>query len=117
MLVTKLGIFLDCLRDDFFELRWQVRIHARCRRRFTLENRIENYARGVSGESLAPSGHFVQYQAERKQVRAPIQFFAAHLFGRHVRHRPERGAWAGEIRVRFHRLAADADSFLSVRWN
>ena len=106
MLITQLGILLKRFRDHAFEVNRQLRNHA-CRRRwFALQNSRKNHAGSVSLERLLPRRHFVKHQTERKQIRTRIQVFAAHLFGRHISYRAERGPRARQIRVRAHGYAA-----------
>ena len=66
VLVAQLGIFLKGLGNNFFEFYGQVGIEARRWNRFAFQDRGENYAGRAAGKSLAPGGHFVEDQAERK---------------------------------------------------
>ena len=61
-----------------------------------IQNRVEDDRRRVSGKGLTSSGHFVEDDAERKNIRAQIEFFAAGLLGRHVRDGAHGGAGSRE---------------------
>ena len=43
------------------------------------------------------SRHFVEHRAKREQVRPRVQFFASRLLRRHVSHRAQRRAGAGQV--------------------
>ena len=80
-LAAHLAIFFERLRENDFEFTGQIGIHARRRRRRTIQNRFRNHARGIAGERLAPGRHFVEHRAEAEKIRARVEFFAAHLLG------------------------------------
>ena len=50
----------------------------------------------VTGKRERGGGHFVEDHAERKQIGAGVQLFAAGLLGRHIRDRADGAAGAGE---------------------
>src|SRR6202030_3897526 len=57
-----------------------------------------NHTGSISGKRALAGGHFVEDKTERKQVRALVQFLAAHLLGGHIGNRAEGNAIAGEMR-------------------
>src|ERR1700680_2017456 len=96
----QLAIFLQSLVDDLFELWGQFWIQS-CRRCGRLaENPMENSCRGVALKWESASHHLIQHHSEGEQVGPSIQFFPACLFRRHVSHRAERRARAGEVLFR-----------------
>ena len=56
---------------------------------------VEDNARGIAAKRQSPRRHFVQDDAEGKQIRARIEFPAAHLLRRHISHRAQRRAGTG----------------------
>ena len=64
-----------------------------------IEDGFEDQSAGVAAEWKRARRHFVEDDAEGKEVAAGIDFFAAHLFGRHVGDGAESGAGAGEVLV------------------
>ena len=111
MLVAQLRILFQSFADDAIELRRQVRIHARRRRRLALQDRCENDARRIPCKSLPARRHLVQHQSQRKQIGASIELFRAHLLGRHIADGADRHSRAGEIRIAIERRAAYRDRF------
>ena len=63
----------------------------------TIQNRIENYCRGIAAERQRPGRHLIENAAKREEVGARVQFFAARLLGRHVRNRADRCARTGQM--------------------
>ncbi len=59
-------------------------------------------------------GHFIEHQAKRKQIRARVQVFSAHLLGRHVRDGAKSGARAREIWIGAHCGAASRDGLADI---
>ena len=51
-----------------------------------IQNRVEDQRRRFSGERLVARRHFVEHDAERKQIASRVDLVAARLFRRHVRH-------------------------------
>ena len=76
-----------------------------------VQNAVENDGGGGAGKGNRAGGHFVEHHAERKQIRARVEFFAAGLLRRHVGDRAHRAAGAGELLVAEH-----ADSRCAWRW-
>ena len=74
-----------------------VGMQARGRNWGAIENGIEDQAGGVAAEGERSGGHFVENCAEGEQIGAGVEFFAANLFGRHVRHGAERRTGTGEM--------------------
>ena len=95
VLVAKVAVFFERAIDDFFELGRQVGIQANGCDRLSIQDGVEDDAGGISAKWQAARGHFIQHNAEREQVRARIEWRAAHLFRRHVSDRAHRAAGAG----------------------
>src|SRR5262249_3819851 len=98
-LVAQTGIVFERLGDGAIEVGGERSMEARGGNGFALEDRGKNYAGGVAGESLAAGGHFVEDEAERKEISAGVERLAANLFGRHVGDGAESHAGAGEIGI------------------
>src|SRR5208337_1713211 len=64
-----------------------------------VENRSMDYHRRVAAESPPAGSHLVQDQAQREDVRASIQLFAAHLLRRHISGGAHCDADAGKASV------------------
>ena len=99
MLVAQVPIFLERLVDDPFEFRRHGGIEPHRSDRRAIQNLIENLRRAASRKALLPGDHFVQHQAERKNVRPPVEVFRARLLGRHVRQRAHRGAGRAQLQL------------------
>jgi hypothetical protein len=69
------------------------------RYRSFVKDGVEHGGRRVTGKRQRAGGHFVEDDAERKEVGAGIHILAESLFGRHVGHGAHRGARAGEMRL------------------
>src|SRR6202040_15333 len=61
-----------------------------------VQNGFENDAGSISAKWQSTCGHLIEHHTERKQVRARIQWCAAHLFRRHVGDRAHCAAGTGE---------------------
>ena len=61
-----------------------------------MQNIVEHHRAGVARERLFPRHHLVEDRAQRKQIAARVELFAARLFRRHVRDRAYSGSRAGE---------------------
>ena len=101
-LITERAIFLKAFIDHRLKLCRKIGIEAYRRSWRLVQNCIENNCGSVSSEWLASRGHFVHHGAERKQIGAGVQVFAAGLFRRHVSHGAHGAAGAGEIGVNGH---------------
>ena len=62
-----------------------------------MQNGFEDDAAGVSTKGKRARRHFVEDDAEGKEIAASVEIFAADLFGRHVGDGAERAAWTGEM--------------------
>ncbi len=62
-----------------------------------MQNGFEDDAAGVSTKGKRARRHFVEDDAEGKEIAASVEIFAADLFGRHVGDGAERAAGAGEM--------------------
>jgi hypothetical protein len=69
-------------------LRRKLRIKAACRRRFFV-NDLEHHDGGIAGKGFLPSEHRVNQDAQRKDIRAGVNFASRHLFRRHIRRRSQ----------------------------
>ena len=96
MLEAEGTIFFESAVDDFFELDGQLWIDADRCDGISIQDRIENHAGGVAAKRQSASGHFVEDDAKRKQVRARIEILATNLLGRHVGNGADGGAGAGQ---------------------
>ena len=65
-----------------------------------MQDGVKHHRRGVSRERLPRGGHLVKHGAKRKKISARVEFFPGRLLRRHVSHRPDRGAGAGEMHFR-----------------
>ena len=99
VLVAQVAIFLQRLVDDPFELRRDICIEAHRSRRSTIQDGVENSRRRCAGKRPHAGGHLVQHDSEAEDVCTSIEFFTQRLLGRHVHHRPQRRAWAGQMAV------------------
>ena len=91
-------------RDDREEVRRQIRLERRQRRRVLGEHAREHRLPRDAGLALAgerrPSGeHVVEDRAERVDIRALVDTFAARLLARHVRRRAHHLADRGLVRA------------------
>ena len=98
-LIARAAAFLHGGFDDLAELGRNVRVQARRGGWSAIQNGIKDDGGGVAGEGLAARGHFVENDAEGKEISAQIEFFAASLFGGHVGNGAEGGPGTGEIVV------------------
>ena len=90
-------IFFEGFIDQFLEFVRRVGIEADGRGGSTVEDAVENDAAGVPAEWERAGGHFVEDDAERKEVGTCVQFPAADLLGGHVGDGADGGAGAGEM--------------------
>ena len=79
------------------ELRREIGNELRRWHRLVAQNRAADFARGRAVERHLAGRHLVNHRAERKQIAARVNLFAAHLLGRHVRHGAQHGAGTGEM--------------------
>ncbi len=98
MLIAQLAILLQALGDDAVEFRRNVRIQSPRRGGPAIENGVKNQSRAVALERRGARRHLVQHRAEREQIGAGIDRLGPHLFGRHVRHRPQDTPGTGQLR-------------------
>jgi hypothetical protein len=99
MLVAKVAVLLQRLRDDFFQPLWQVWIQAYGGRRHLVQNGIEDRGGGLSTEREVPGGHLVEHGPKREKIGPRIELFAQCLFRRHIRNGTQSRAWTGELLV------------------
>src|SRR5271169_1205095 len=97
MLITEVGILLQCLVDDVFQLWWQIGIYAEGGYRSAFQNCVEDDAGGISPKREKPCRHLVQDGPEREQIGSGIQFLSPDLLRRHVSDSAQRGAGAGKV--------------------
>jgi len=96
-LVAEIAVLLQSLVDDALQLCWKVRVQADRRSRNLVQNRVENCRRSATFEGKAPGAHLVQYDSERKNVGARIQFLGQGLLGAHVSHGADGRAGRGQM--------------------
>ena len=63
-----------------------------------IQNRFGNHSLGFAAKRQIAGGHFIEHDAKGKQIGAPVEVLASHLFGRHIGDRADGGARTGEIR-------------------
>src|ERR1019366_9613536 len=84
----------------WLQLRRKRRIQLPSGSRRVFEDGVVERHRRVPGEWLEAGGHFVEHQAERKQVRAYIQLLTPYLLRRHVACRSHRHPGSAEEQMR-----------------
>src|SRR5258708_6682077 len=94
-LIAHVAIFLERLVENALELGWSGWIQGDRRSRSVVQDVVENDGAGRPGKRMLSGNHLVEHRAERKQIAARIQLFAARLFRRHVRDGANDGAGAG----------------------
>ena len=62
-----------------------------------MQHRVHGVNRGVAFDRQSPGCHFIQHDAERIDVAAMINAFAARLFRRHIGGRAEGRADFGQF--------------------
>ncbi len=77
----------------------QVWIQTRGRSRRPVEDGIESLGRTFPAKGNSARRHFIKNTAKGEQIAACIQFLGSRLLGRHVGHRPQRRARAGQVRI------------------
>ncbi len=82
--VALVAVLFHRLPDDAFQLFGNGGIERHRRRWFGVQHRIQSHDHVVAGERLLPRGHFVEHDAEGKQIGARIKLLAARLLRRHV---------------------------------
>ena len=80
-----------------FEWRGEIGIEANRRDGSAVQDGFEDDAAGVAAKRERPRRHFVEDDAEGKEVAASVEIFAADLLGRHVGDGAESAAGAGEM--------------------
>ena len=100
MLVAEVAVFLQTFVDDVFQGNRQVGVEPQRRHRRAMKQGVEHVGR-VAAERQHPGPHLVEYDSERKQVAARVQFAPACLFRRHIGHRPQQSAGVGQPLHRF----------------
>src|SRR5207302_1058808 len=78
-LLAQVAIFFERLVDDVLELFREVGVQADRRNRGAVENRLKNQRGSLSAKRQVSGGHFVEHDAERKQIGARIEFFSLGL--------------------------------------
>ncbi len=99
VLIAEVAILLQSFVDNFFELGRQVRIQADGRNWGAIQNSFGDDAGAFAAEGQYTGGHFIEHDAEGKNVGACVEFLGADLFGRHVGNGAENGARAGKLGV------------------
>ena len=106
MLIAHIAIFLQRLGDDLFQLQRKLGFDLPGRHGLPVQDGIEDEPGCAPRERMLARGHLVEHCPEGEQIRAAIEILAPHLLRRHVSHRPQRRAGAGErfLRKRCRRL-------------
>src|SRR5580704_11777973 len=97
MLVAQIAVFLQCLVDDPFQLRGDVRIEAHRSYWSPVQDRLEDDGLTVSPEYQLAGGHLVENRSEGEKIGAGVQLFRTGLLRRHVRNGAEPGTRAGQV--------------------
>lgn len=97
MLVAETAIFFEALVDDVLELMGKIRIDLSDGDGVVFEDAAENDTRALAGEWEMAGGHFVENDAERKEVGARVELLGANLFGGHIGDSAESAAGTGEL--------------------
>src|ERR1700758_1158721 len=95
-LTTQVGVFLESLFDELFELGRHGGVQAQGRDGRFAEDRFKYNRAALPAKWQRASGHLVEDGAEGKNVRPRIEFAGAGLFRRHVGDRSQGGSRAGE---------------------
>ena len=97
VLIAQVAVLFQRLINDLLQSGREIGIQAQGWNRRTVKDRFEDDRRGIATERQRAGRHFVQHRPKRKQVGAGIEFFALGLLRRHIRDRPDRGPWAGQV--------------------
>ena len=84
MLIPETPFLLQRFIDAPVKLGRNLRIQSRYWKRFSVEDGIEDDGGAWTREGLRARRHFVQKQAEGKEIRAAVDFFSARLLRGHV---------------------------------
>jgi hypothetical protein len=87
MLVTQVAVFLQCLMDDRFQLRWNLPVNVRRWFWILVQDRAANFPGARPVERHLASRHLVQYGSEGEQVGACVELLGLNLLRRHIGHR------------------------------
>ena len=94
--VTFVAVLFHRLPDNAFKFLGKPGIQRHRRRRFGVQHRIQGHDHVIAGEGLLPGGHFVEHDAEGKQVGARVKLLAARLLRRHVNRGSGNHAYRGQ---------------------
>ena len=97
VLIAQFAILFQGTVDDVLKRRGKIGIEADGRDRRALQNGVKDEAGSVAAKRQCTGGHFVEDNAEREEVAADVEIFAANLLGGHVGNGAECGAGAGEV--------------------
>ncbi len=97
-LIAQGPVLLQGLVEDSLEPLRQARSQSHRGFRSPVQDLIEDRSRGSAGERRRSCRHLVEHDAEREQVRPPVQLLAQHLLGRHIGHRTRRRPGGGQRR-------------------
>ncbi len=93
----ELALFLQSAEDDLIESGRDRRVEPRRRIRVLVEDPREDHGGRRTAKGGNAGRHFVKDRAEREEVGAGVDRFAARLLGRHVGGRPYRRSWRCEL--------------------
>src|SRR5688572_5265202 len=91
VLVSVLGIFGEGFSSNAIERYWQTGAEGRERFRRGVNDAVGHGLLGVAAEGKAAGEHFVEDDAKRPDVGAPVGRVAFGLLGRHIGRGSERG--------------------------
>ena len=82
--------------NNAFQIARKRRIQTERRDRLLVQDRVQRGNHVAGGKRLLAGGHFVEHDAQRKQVAALVQFLAPRLLRRHVNRRSRNHAHRGQ---------------------
>src|SRR5258708_39790997 len=93
--VTPLPVLLQRFGNNILQLDWDGGVQTPWRRRWAVQDGIEDYAGGISCNRSLARGHFIKDEPQGEQIRSFVEFLTANLLGGHVGYRAQRHAVAG----------------------
>ena len=82
--MPQVAVLFERGRDERLETRRYQRVDVADRLGRAVEDRVEDNRLRAPTEGLGPGRHFVEHDAEGKEVGAGVHLLATRLLGRHV---------------------------------
>src|SRR5580704_19129638 len=95
-LIAEVAVLVESLLKNGFKLFGNFGIQADWGNRRAVHDGLEDEAGGFAAEGKLAGAHLVKDYAERKKIRAGIEFLAANKLGRQIGDGAERRTGAGE---------------------